>query len=325
MQRPRVLVFLVRVRIADNFFDLSVPLYDSGLQSLDQVLVLTIAVRKIFLRDVEFSVAFELEASFSDRCHKFVELGQELFFYIIGPRSFSHYCWNESVVHKWHQTFQMIFLDFSHQDFGLDLQLGHRFLWDLEDNCGINTDFMRDVSCIFYGLSFHPNKKSKTPLFQQTQSFHFFFESTRPMLYCVEHSNWIFNSLLDPFEQVGVDSVIFEQFRWGVFNGVFRNELFLPFVRDRVVESFPAFDQVGLIFLLLGLHRLDQLLVFFFRNVLKLILLLPERDRPLYGQFCRWIRFLHDLKLYKMIDQPKFNLNLTHSLYIMPYTSWYIS
>lgn len=73
------------VRIRDNFFDLSVPLDNCSLQPLDEVFVLPVTVRQIFLRDVKLSVSFKLEAGLSDRGHEFVELGQKLFFHIVRP------------------------------------------------------------------------------------------------------------------------------------------------------------------------------------------------------------------------------------------------
>lgn len=92
------------VWIADDFLDLPIPLDDGCLQSLNQIFILPITIRQVFLRDVKLSIAFNLEASFGDRCHEFVKLGKEFLFHIIWPRSFIHDRWNEDGIHESHQA-----------------------------------------------------------------------------------------------------------------------------------------------------------------------------------------------------------------------------
>ncbi len=96
---------MMGVRVGDDFLDLTVPLNDDGLKSFDEVFVLTIAKREVFFWNVKFSVSFFLVASFSDGNHEFVELGQELFFNVIRPRSFVHDTGDENRVHESKQTF----------------------------------------------------------------------------------------------------------------------------------------------------------------------------------------------------------------------------
>lgn len=73
------------IRVADNLFYLPIPLDYSRLKSLDQVLILTITVGKVFFRDVKLSVSFNLEASLGDGSHELVELCEELFLDVIRP------------------------------------------------------------------------------------------------------------------------------------------------------------------------------------------------------------------------------------------------
>ena len=111
IQRSRVFIFMMRVRIWDNFLDLTVPLNDYGFKPFDEVFVLAISKRKVFFWNVEFSVSFFLIADFCDWDHEFVELSKELFFNIIRPWAFIHDGGNEDRIHENEETFEFIFLD----------------------------------------------------------------------------------------------------------------------------------------------------------------------------------------------------------------------
>ncbi len=99
-QRSRILIFVVGIRIRDNLFDLTIPLNDNGFKSFDEVFILAISQRKIFLWNVELSVSFFLKAGFSNWDHEFVELSEELFFDIVRPWALIHYAGDEDWVHE---------------------------------------------------------------------------------------------------------------------------------------------------------------------------------------------------------------------------------
>ena len=104
-QRSRIFIFVVWIRIRDNFFDLTIPLDDYGLKSFDEVFVLTISQREVFLWNVEFSVSFFLVARFSDWDHEFMELSEELFFDVVRPWALIHNAGDEDWVHESEKTF----------------------------------------------------------------------------------------------------------------------------------------------------------------------------------------------------------------------------
>jgi hypothetical protein len=137
-QGSRVLILMMGVRIGDDFFDLAVPLDDDGLKSFDEVFVLSVAKRKVFFWNVQFSVPFFLVASFSDRNHEFVKLGEKLFFNVVRPRSFVHDTGDENGVHESKQTFESVLLDQSDQHFHLQVSHGDHISRKVVNHCHVN-------------------------------------------------------------------------------------------------------------------------------------------------------------------------------------------
>ena len=137
-QRSRVFILMMGIRVRDDFLDLTVPLNDDGLKSFNEVFVLTIAKRKVFFWNVKLSVSFFLVASFSDGNHEFVELGKELFFNVIRPRSFVYDTGDENGVHESKQTFESVLLDQSDQHFHIQVSHGDHISRKVVNHCHVN-------------------------------------------------------------------------------------------------------------------------------------------------------------------------------------------
>ncbi len=91
------------------------------------------------------------------------------------------------------------------------------------------------------------------------------------MLGLIKHLDGGLHLFFDPVDDFMINSMFAVlMFRDGVEVGLGDIEP-LPLAGDSVVKVLTAFDLVGLILLLLGLHFLDQLLVFLLRDVLILV------------------------------------------------------
>lgn len=196
-----------------------------------------------------------------------MELCQKLLSYIIWPRSLIHDIRDKCWVHEADQSLQLIFSEIPYQNFVFFVHIAHIVFWKVENHHSIII-----VSCIFIEIKdifFYPDKKLDQAI-SQDQLSHGFFQLFCPMFGLVEHQQVRFDFFFDPLQDLRLNNVtiFFMLFLWWIWNHLNLLLLLFSFPWDSVVETLPTLNFVLFILGFLLLHRLNEGLIFFFRNIL---------------------------------------------------------